>query len=90
MQPYLAHLSLHCLFYQRSLAHSSFVANGVGAALLVDPADGKLPALTPEGLTVQAQLAVDGIRHTEGVTNEGIATQMALYEEAIAGVPQHS
>ena len=40
--------------------------------------------------TVQAQLSVDGIRHTEGVTNEGIAAQMALYEEAVAGVPQRA
>jgi len=33
---------------------------GQRTSLLVDPADGKLPALTPEGLTVQAQLAAAG------------------------------
>jgi hypothetical protein len=38
--------------------------------------------------TIKAQLAVDGIRHIEGYTNEGVATQMAMYQEAIAEVPQ--
>jgi hypothetical protein len=38
--------------------------------------------------TIKAQLAVDGIRHIEGYTNEGVAAQMAMYEEAIANVPQ--
>ena len=36
--------------------------------------------------TIKAQLAVDGIRHIEGYTNEGIAAQMAMYQEAIAQV----
>ena len=40
--------------------------------------------------TLKAQLAVDGIRHIEGYTNEGVAAQMALYQEAISGVPQRA
>jgi hypothetical protein len=38
--------------------------------------------------TIKSQLAVDGIRHIEGYTNEGVATQMAMYQEAVAEVPQ--
>jgi hypothetical protein len=38
--------------------------------------------------TIKAQLAVDGIRHIEGYTNEGVATQMAMYQQAISEVPQ--
>jgi hypothetical protein len=38
--------------------------------------------------TLDAQLVVEGIRHIEGYTNEGIADQMAMYQEAIAKVPQ--
>lgn len=38
--------------------------------------------------TVKAQLAVDGIRHIEGYANEGVAAQMAMFQEAIAEVPQ--
>jgi hypothetical protein len=33
---------------------------------------------------------VDNLRHLTGYTNEGIAEQMALYQEAIAKVPQAS
>jgi hypothetical protein len=40
--------------------------------------------------TVDAQLCVDGMRHVDGYTNEGVATQMALYQEAIASVPQRA
>lgn len=40
--------------------------------------------------TVDATLAVDGIRHIEGYTNEGVAQQMALYTEAISQVPQRA
>jgi hypothetical protein len=40
--------------------------------------------------TVDAQLAVDGIRHIDGYTNEGIAPQMAMYQEAIAKIPQRA
>jgi hypothetical protein len=40
--------------------------------------------------TIKGQLAVDGIRHIEGYTNEGVATQMAMYQEAIAQVPQRA
>src|SRR5579884_1775421 len=38
--------------------------------------------------TIEAQLSVDGIRHIEGYTNEGVAGQMAMYQEAISKVPQ--
>jgi hypothetical protein len=37
---------------------------------------------------IEASLIVDGLHHAEGVTNEEIARQMALYQEAIARVPQ--
>jgi hypothetical protein len=40
--------------------------------------------------TVDAQLCVDGIRHIDGYTNEGVATQMAMYQEAIAQIPQRA
>ena len=40
--------------------------------------------------TVDSTLVVDGIRHVEGYTNEGVATQMAMYQEAIAKVPQRA
>jgi hypothetical protein len=40
--------------------------------------------------TANAQMCVDGIRHIEGVTNEGVAAQIAMFQEAIATVPQRS
>jgi hypothetical protein len=40
--------------------------------------------------TLNAQLSVEDIRHIEGYTNEGIAAQMAMYQEAIAQVPQRA
>jgi hypothetical protein len=40
--------------------------------------------------TIDAQLSVDGIRHIEGWTNEGVAAQMAMYQEAVSKVPQHA
>ncbi len=40
--------------------------------------------------TINSQLTVDGIRHIEGYTNEAIATQMQMYIEAIATVPQQA
>jgi hypothetical protein len=38
--------------------------------------------------TVDASLICENLRHTTGYTNEGVARQMALYQEAIAKVPQ--
>ncbi|HTX31174.1 MAG TPA: hypothetical protein VMD09_07300 [Solirubrobacteraceae bacterium] len=38
--------------------------------------------------TADAALIVDGLRHTEGYVNEGVARQMELYQEAIAKIPQ--
>jgi hypothetical protein len=40
--------------------------------------------------TVKAQLAVEDIRHIEGYTNEGVAGQMEMYQQAIAQVPQRA
>ena len=37
-----------------------------------------------------ASLAVDDLRVCEGFTNEGIAQEMALYQEAITKVPQRA
>jgi hypothetical protein len=38
--------------------------------------------------TADSILIVDGFRHIEGYTNEGVARQMAIYQEAINQVPQ--
>ncbi|MBJ7332480.1 MAG: hypothetical protein JHC95_21470 [Solirubrobacteraceae bacterium] len=38
--------------------------------------------------TANAQLCVEGITHVDGVTNDAIAEQMGLYQEAISRVPQ--
>ena len=38
--------------------------------------------------TADAQLIVAGLRHLEGVVNEGVAGEMAIYQEAITKVPQ--
>jgi hypothetical protein len=38
--------------------------------------------------TADAALIVSGLRHLDGVVNEGVATEMALYQEAIGKVPQ--
>jgi hypothetical protein len=40
--------------------------------------------------TLNATLAVDGIRHIEGWCNEGVASQMAMYQEAVSEVPQRA
>jgi hypothetical protein len=40
--------------------------------------------------TIDASLIVENFRHTVGYTNEGIAQQMALYQEAVGKVPQTS
>jgi hypothetical protein len=39
---------------------------------------------------IDAGLIVDDLRISEGFTNEGIAPQMALYQEAIAKIPQRA
>jgi hypothetical protein len=38
--------------------------------------------------TIDAELIVDGLKHTMGYTNEGVARQLAMYQEAVARVPQ--
>jgi hypothetical protein len=40
--------------------------------------------------TADAMMIVDGLRHIEGYTNEGVAAQMAMYQEAISKVPQRA
>jgi hypothetical protein len=40
--------------------------------------------------TLNAQLSVESVRHIEGYTNEGVATQMAMYQEAVTRVPQRA
>jgi hypothetical protein len=40
--------------------------------------------------TVDASLIVEDLRHVTGWTNEGVAQQMALYQEAVGKVPQAS
>src|SRR6478735_3866801 len=40
--------------------------------------------------TIDAALIVDGLRHIEGYTNEGVARQMTMYTDAIARVPQRA
>jgi len=41
-------------------------------------------------ILIDASLVVDSLRVIEGYTNEGIAQQMAMYQEAIAKVPQRA
>ena len=38
--------------------------------------------------TVDASLIVDKLRHVDGVTNDEVARQIAMYQEGIARVPQ--
>ena len=40
--------------------------------------------------TANAQMCVDGIRHIDGVTDEGVAAQVAMFQEAMATVPQRT
>jgi hypothetical protein len=40
--------------------------------------------------TIEASLIVDHLRHIEGSTNEGVAREMSLYQEAISRVPQRA
>jgi len=40
--------------------------------------------------SVDAALIVDDLCHVEGYTNEGVAQQMAMYQEALAKVPQRA
>jgi hypothetical protein len=39
---------------------------------------------------IDASLIVDDLQHIEGYTNEGVAQEMALYQEAISRVPQRA
>jgi hypothetical protein len=40
--------------------------------------------------TVDASLIVENFRHAVGYTNEGVARQMAMFQDAISRVPQTS
>jgi hypothetical protein len=39
-------------------------------------------------ITVDASMIIERLQIVEGVTNEGIAEQLAMYQEAVAKVPQ--
>jgi hypothetical protein len=41
-------------------------------------------------MTIAAGLIVDDLSLTEGYANEGVARQMAVYQDAIASVPQRA
>ncbi len=38
--------------------------------------------------TTDAELVVDGLRHIDGYTNDGVARMMGIYREALTKVPQ--
>jgi hypothetical protein len=38
--------------------------------------------------TADASLIVENLRHIEGYTNEGVASQLAFYQDSLAKVPQ--
>lgn len=40
--------------------------------------------------TIDASLIVDDLRHIDGYTNEGVAGEMTLYQEAVGRVPQRA
>jgi hypothetical protein len=40
--------------------------------------------------TIDASLIVENLNHVEGWTNEGVARQMSMYQEALAKVPQRA
>ncbi len=40
--------------------------------------------------TADAMMIVDRPRHIEGYTNEGVARQMGIFQDAIAKVPQRA
>jgi hypothetical protein len=40
--------------------------------------------------TADAALIVDNLAHIEGATNEGVAQEIAMYQDAIAKVPQRA
>jgi hypothetical protein len=39
---------------------------------------------------IEASLVVDDLRQIDGATNEGVAREIAMYQEAIAKVPQRA
>jgi hypothetical protein len=40
--------------------------------------------------SIDASLIVEDLRHIVGYTNEGVAREMAMYQEAVAKVPQRA
>jgi hypothetical protein len=40
--------------------------------------------------SADASLVVNGLRHIDGYTNDGVARQMALYQDSLARVPQRA
>jgi hypothetical protein len=65
---------------------------GIDGYILLRGSAEQLAALREDGEfqrnTVDATLIVDDLRIVDGYTNEGVAQQMALYQSAIAKVPQ--
>jgi hypothetical protein len=41
-------------------------------------------------LTTISTLCVDGVRHIDGYTNEGVASQLTMYTEALEQIPQRA
>ena len=67
---------------------------GVGGYFEVHGSADQLAALNEnedfQRNTVDASLIVDNLRHMNGYTGAAVAEQMAMYQEAIAKVPQAS
>lgn len=67
---------------------------GVGGYFAVHGSAEQLAALKEDEEfqrnTVDASLIVDNLRHLDGYTNEAVARQMAMYQDAISKVPQAS
>jgi hypothetical protein len=66
----------------------------LGGYLEMHGSDAQLAALDQDEEfmrnTIDASLIVENLRHTRGYANEGVARQMAMYQEAIGKVPQTS
>jgi hypothetical protein len=41
-------------------------------------------------VTIEGDLVVDGLRYVDGYTNEGVARQLEMYQDAISRVPQRA
>jgi hypothetical protein len=73
------------LFEPNSDLNGYIEVHGTGAQISALRADDEF-----QRNTIDASLIVDGLRHIEGWSNEGVARQMGLYQEAISRVPQRA